>query len=167
MNTTPARFSLYVALAASLIVAIWAVLEPVPAAHPGRPPAARGGGRRAEPRARRLVRARSTSRSIDCVRPGETVLACRRLRRDSLLWQAKSGFRFRLAGGVHRVHAARVLHERARPAPDDGRLPPEIAPTAVRRCAREKHVDAVWSTRGRGSVRARAPPVREAAIRRR
>ncbi len=105
-NVIPARFALYVALSACLIVALWA----------------------AAPTARRWVRIVLTVAAVlaivprvwtgvwheqlarptffadklylKCFRPGETVLVLPPpFRNQALLWQAESGFRFRLADG--------------------------------------------------------------------
>ncbi len=143
VNTTPARFSLYAGLAASVMVAMWAASSRVPAAI-----------RIALPLLAALAVAPNLalgawSRTlhvphIDCVRPGETVLALPfGSAGDSMIWQAKAGFRFRLAGGYiaftppASYTSAPVQHLTT------ADYPSEITPAAVRTLVREKHVDAV------------------------
>ncbi len=143
VSTTPARFSLYAALAASLMLAIWAASSRVPATI-----------RIALPLLAAVAVAPNLalgawSRTlhiphIDCVSPGETVLALPfGSAGDSMLWQAKAGFRFRLAGGYIAFTPPASYTSAAVQHVTTADYPSEITPAAVRTLVREKHVDAV------------------------
>ncbi len=123
VNTTPARFSLYASLAASVMVAMWAASGRVPR-----------GFRIALPVAAAIAIAPNLALgawsrtlhvpNLDCFGPGETLLVFPfGSAGDSMIWQAEGRFPVPARGRVHRVRAARLVHDAGDPARDDRRLP--------------------------------------------
>ena len=128
-NLLTTRFAVYVALAAAVVVALWAAgrragvlhwLLPVLAVLAVVPNPHAGGFASTY-----HVPAYFTARVYrDCLGPSDTVLAFPVRGGSSLLWQVKRGFRFRLAGGdIGPGHPAGVLHP-SRDRADHGRLAP-------------------------------------------
>jgi hypothetical protein len=143
VNTTPARFSMYAALAASVMAAMWATSSRAPAAFrialpvlavvATAPNLALGAWSRTlhEP-------------SLGCVPSGANVLAFPfGSAGDSMIWQAKAGFRFRLAGGYIAFSPPRSYLTPAIQHVTTADYPSEITPAAVRTLVREKGVDAI------------------------
>jgi hypothetical protein len=144
VHTTPARFSMYAALAASVMVAMWAASRLVPVAL-----------RIVLPLLAMVAVAPNLSLTawsrtlhvpeLDCLKRGETVLAFPfGSAGDSMVWQAEAGFRFRLAGGYIAIAPPPSYSTPAIQHVTTADDPSEITPAAVRTLVRQKGVDAIF-----------------------
>src|SRR5262249_35708857 len=138
VNTTPARFSLYASLAVSVMVAIWAassrvsaafrIALPLLAAAAIVPTLALGAWAR-------TVRVAE----LGCFGRHDVVLAFPfGSAGDSMIWQAKAGFRFRLAGGYIAIAPPAAYTSPAIQHVTTADDPSEITPAAVRTLVSEK-----------------------------
>jgi len=142
-HTTPARFSMYAALAASVMVAMWAASPRVPEALRIALPILAVAA--VAPNLSLTAWSRTLHvPDLGCLKRGDTVLAFPfGSAGDSMIWQAHAGFRFRLAGGYIAVAPPPSYTTPAIQHVTTADDPSEITPAAVGTLIREKEVDAV------------------------
>ena len=149
-NALPVRFSAYVALAAATIAALWLATPRVPVgvrvaggllAIAAIVPNVGLGEWHTTPAQPRFVTAKLYR---DCLAPGENLLVLPYdSNGDAMLWQAESGFAFRMAGGYVRPRPLdRFLRFPAVAALYENAVPPRGA-ADVRAFVRAQHVGAI------------------------